>query len=270
MVKDGNFYYIDYQGGRLGNAYYDLASLLYSGKTVIDENRRERLLNYYLKITHLNIESFYFVALFRIMQAMGSYGFRGFFERKARFLKSIPNACRNVESILKKQRSYENDVKSIAEKYPEIFHCFIQIIEYGKSLENKIKPKSNLTVEINSFSYRFGIPNDDSGNGGGFVFDCRSLQNPGRYDLYKDKNSRDHQEVRSFLQGQPAITEFLDNVWNIVKPAVQNYVDRNFAHLQISFGCTGGQHRSVYCAEKIAKKLREEFDITLKVEHLQL
>ncbi|GHV35070.1 phosphotransferase [Bacteroidia bacterium] len=266
MLKDNKLYYIDYQGGRLGNRCYDLASLLYSGKTKIPEKSRKILLSAYPII---NIRNFYMVSLLRIMQAMGSYGFRGYFERKERFLKSIPNAVKNVETILTKLNT-ENT--TFSEYYPVLFACFQQIrnsISLDGSQSNRMK-KSDLTVEISSFSYKTGIPKDESGNGGGFVFDCRFLQNPGRYDQFKDKNSRDHQEVRDFLNTQPAVAEFLDNVWQIVQPAVQNYVDRNFEHLQINFGCTGGQHRSVYCAEKIAERLRRDYDITIIVKHLQL
>jgi aminoglycoside/choline kinase family phosphotransferase len=268
MLKGNKLYYIDYQSGRLGNRYYDLASLLYSGKTEMAEASREMLLS--PMCSRKDVRSFYKVALLRIMQAMGSYGFRGYFERKERFLKSIPNAVKNIEKIL---TQLESEDETFSESYPALFSCFQQIINSisldGVSQLNRIK-KSNLTVEINSFSYKIGIPKDESGNGGGFVFDCRFLQNPGRYDQFKDKNSRDHQEVRDFLKMQPAVAEFLDNVWQIVQPAVQNYVDRNFEHLQINFGCTGGQHRSVFCAEKIVERLQRKYDITIIVKHLQL
>jgi aminoglycoside/choline kinase family phosphotransferase len=285
MLKDNKLYYIDYQGGRLGNHYYDLASLLYSGKTEIPEKSREMLLSLaYSKASPscgcengeispiINTQNFYMVALLRIMQAMGSYGFRGYFERKERFLKSIPNAVKNLDEILKKFEDGETITKRGANilEYPELLRCFQQIIRANGCIPSKKGKSSLLTVEINSFSYKTGIPKDESGNGGGFVFDCRFLQNPGRYDQFKEKNSRDHQEVRDFLKKQPAVAEFLNNVWQIVQPAVQNYADRDFEHLQINFGCTGGQHRSVYCAEKIAERLRSEYDIAIIVQHLQL
>jgi len=265
MVKDDEVYFIDYQGGRKGALQYDLASLLYDGKADIPESVRAELFNYYIaelkKLKKVDEEEFaaYFkgFVLIRIMQAMGAYGFRGFYEKKQHFLKSIPFALKNLEYLLK-------DIK-IPVKIPHLLAVLGQLI-HSEVLKEIGKVSSNLTVTITSFSYRSGYPDDPYGNGGGHVFDCRAINNPGRYPEYKLLNGTDL-EVQKFLEQKSEIGIFLDSVKTIVDQSVKSYLDRGYTHLSVSFGCTGGQHRSVYSAEKLAEHLKNNFAINVVVKH---
>jgi hypothetical protein len=267
MLKDGKVYFIDYQGGRKGALQYDLASLLYDAKANIPEAEREELLEFYLdelsKYKHVDREKFKALfggyVLIRIMQAMGAYGFRGFYEKKQHFLKSIPFALKNLEMLLAKN--------TIQVKLPELFKVLKAVTE--STYLRTISPMNDrLTVRISSFSYKKGIPKDPSGNGGGFVFDCRAIHNPGKYLEYKHLTGKDPQ-VQKFLEEKSTMGEFLASVYSLVSLSVEVYISKRFTHLCVCFGCTGGQHRSVYAAEKLAEYLRNNYPVTVVVKHIE-
>jgi aminoglycoside/choline kinase family phosphotransferase len=270
MIKNDELYFIDYQGGRKGALQYDVASLLLESKANIPFELRDELLNFYLNelkryfpVNENEFRKFYKgFALIRILQAMGAYGFRGYFEKKDHFLKSIPFAIKNLEVIISQDFPLE---------LSELQKAFIQIIESEKlkSISESIQTSGNLTVTIKSFSYRKGMPEDDAGNGGGYVFDCRLLHNPGRYDEFKKLTGKD-QPVIDFLLSQTDALEFTNNVYSIIDRAVNNYLKNNYTNLLVSFGCTGGQHRSVFCAEELAKHLIEKFDIKIELQHTEM
>ena len=266
MIKDDEPWFIDYQGGRKGALQYDLASFLYDAKADIPQYLREELLDKYIESAkkHFPLDGdkfkkeFYPFVLIRIMQAMGAYGFRGFYEKKVHFLKSIPYAIKNLSWILD---NIEIDIN-----IPHLISALREITKSDK-LKN-IAKTSILNVSITSFSYKKGIPQDTSGNGGGFVFDCRWIHNPGRYEPYKKLNGRD-QPVIEFLDKEIDMEIHLNSVYSLVDRAVERFIDRDFTHLMVNFGCTGGQHRSVYSAEHLAKHLKEKFNIKIKVHHIE-
>jgi len=267
MLKDGGVYFIDYQGGRRGALQYDLASLLYDAKANIPEAEREELLDFYLdeleKYKHIDRDKFKSLyggyVLIRIMQAMGAYGFRGFYEKKEHFLKSIPFALKNMETLLAKN--------TIKVDVPELFKVLKSVTE--SAFLKSISPQNDrLTVRITSFSYKRGIPKDPSGNGGGFVFDCRAIHNPGRYPEYKHLTGKDEQ-VQKFLEEKSTIGDFLTAVFSLVSHSVEVYSSRGFDHLCVNFGCTGGQHRSVYAAEKLAEYLKNNYPVTVVLKHVE-
>ena len=255
MIKNGLPFFIDYQGGRRGALQYDLASLLYQAKANVPEDIREELLHHYLDTLEelipvdrdAFIKYYYGYVFMRCVQVLGAYGFRGLYERKEHFLQSIPFALRNIKWLL------ENEMLSV--DLPEMRQALEALIA-SKQFEpfDKIKASSSfLTVRINSFSYKQGgVPADDSGNGGGFVFDCRFIHNPGRYEPYKKLTGRD-EAVINFLQHHSQMGDFLQDVFRIVDEAVENYIERSFTSLQVNFGCTGGQHRSVYAADALGQ-----------------
>jgi len=266
MLVDNEPWFIDYQGGRKGALQYDLASLLYDAKANIPQYLREELLDLYIKnaSNYFDLDGekfkkqFYPFVLIRIMQAMGAYGFRGFYEKKSHFLKSIPFAINNLSWIL------ENIKFDL-----EIPHLLSALKEITKSEKLKnISKKDDLKVSINSFSYKKGIPQDTSGNGGGFVFDCRWIHNPGRYEPYKKLNGRD-QPVIDFLDKEDDMKIHLNSVYTLIDRAVEKFIDRDFTHLMVNFGCTGGQHRSVYSAEHLAQHLKEKFNLKVRVHHIE-
>ena len=270
MIKNGKPYFIDYQGGRKGALQYDVASLLFDSQADLPNNLRTEFLEYYIvsankikKINKKNFLKFYYgYVLIRLLQMFGAYGYRGYFEGKAHFLKSIPYAVKNLEWLLKKSK-----IKSTI-KMPELFSALDKIIE-SKELQKfnwKDSSPGKLTVRINSFSYRDKIPVDISGNGGGFVFDCRAIHNPGRYEKYKSLNGTD-KPVQDFLTVQPEAQLFLNETFDLVDKTVENYIDRGWSDLMVNYGCTGGQHRSVYCAERLAGFLRKKYDINVVLVH---
>lgn len=264
MLHDGTPYYIDFQGGRRGAAQYDVASLLYSAKSDIPEPIRQELLNHYIdglsKKTPLDREEFlsYFwgYVLMRIMQAMGAYGYRGYFERKDYFLNSIPLAINNLRTII------ENHPLPI--DVPHLTEVLRKVADSELTAHTSIP--QGLTVTINSFSYKKGIPQDTSGNGGGYVFDCRALPNPGRYAEYRCYTGKDR-PVIEFLQGDEAVENFLAGAQQLVGPSIKKYLERKFTSLTVSFGCTGGQHRSVYCAERLGEWIKNNFDCQVIINH---
>lgn len=271
MVKEDKVYFIDYQGGRKGALQYDIASLLYDAKANIPQTLRDELLEYYLlslsKIKIIDNKEFlkyyYGFVLIRILQALGAYGFRGYFERKDHFLKSIPFAVQNLSWLLRSKK-----LKISAPYLLSLVEQIVQSPEIQKYEWND-SAKDKLTVLITSFSYRNTLPVDLSGNGGGFVFDCRGIVNPGRFDEYKPFTGMD-QNVQAFLDKEPTAQEFLKNTFTLVENSVDSYMNRGWNNLMVNFGCTGGQHRSVYSAERLASYLSRRKDIIVELKHTRL
>ncbi|MCJ7554361.1 MAG: phosphotransferase [Ignavibacteriaceae bacterium] len=271
MLKDDKSYFIDYQGGRKGPLQYDVASLLFDAKAELTFEMRTELLEFYISLIKdkYGIDKYSFIEyykpfiLIRILQAMGAYGFRGFYERKSHFLKSIPPALNNMEWLL---NNWDTSLK-----LPHLFKCLEQMINSDELRKHDypLLHESDLTVSIKSFSYKKQIPKDHSGNGGGFVFDCRAIHNPGRYEQYKHQTGRD-EDVIDFLKKESDIDKFLENVFQLVDLSVENYITRGFKNLMVSFGCTGGQHRSVYCAEELAKHLHDKYKVKVQLMHTEL
>jgi hypothetical protein len=266
MLRGGEPWFIDYQGGRRGAAQYDIASLLYDAKADISESVRTRLLERYVnalsRLADVDpgrfLETYRGYVLIRIMQAMGAYGYRGFFERKPRFLESVPYAARNVAGLLE---------AGLPVELPELESVFRRIVEAWADRRSPIGPLPGLTVHVTSFSYRQGLPPDETGHGGGFVFDCRALPNPGRYAEFADVNGCD-ERVIEFLEAAPEIEAFWSRVFPLVDAHIANFRDRQFSDLSVAFGCTGGQHRSVYFAERLARHIREQHpDVTVQLGH---
>jgi aminoglycoside/choline kinase family phosphotransferase len=271
MVKDGQPWFIDYQGGRKGALQYDLASLLYQAKANLPDTLRTHLLEHYLnhieKYKQVDRPAFtgYFYAyvLMRTIQVLGTYGYRGIYERKAHFLKSIPFALQNIKSLFVNNR--------ISLFLPTLQDTLMRLaaLDRFKPFDQEKGANSKLTVKVNSFSYkRGGIPGDKSGNGGGFVFDCRFLNNPGRYEPYRKLTGRD-ESVKQFLRHKSQMPDFLNDVYRIVDEAVENYIERGFSSLMVNFGCTGGQHRSVYAADSLAKHLEEKYNVSVVLHHIE-
>lgn len=267
MLVDSEPWFIDYQGGRKGPLQYDIASLLYDAKAAIPVHMRQELLSLY--ITELTkyirvdrdqfVNLYYGFVLIRILQAMGAYGFRGYYENKPHFLQSIPFAVHNLEYILSNHKLTVN--------LPSLNTVLDKIIANPDFRHYNFK-ETSLVVAIYSFSYKKGIPHDHKGNGGGFTFDCRALPNPGRESEFKKYSGKDL-PVIGFLRKEPSVDEFLSHVFAIVDQSVKKYIERNFSSLVVSFGCTGGQHRSVYCAEELAKHIRSKFPVTLEIIHTE-
>lgn len=265
MLHDNTISFIDYQGGRKGALQYDLASLLYDAKADIPQNVREELfefyleeLNKYMQVDHDEFKAYFTgYTLIRIMQAMGAYGFRGFYEKKEHFLKSIPFALENLKYLLK----YNN----MPIQLPELFKV-LKAVSKSTFLKKVGEQSGTLTIQINSFSYKKGLPIDPSGHGGGFIFDCRAIQNPGKYDEYKQLTGKDP-EVIKFLESNSDVADFLSNVYALIDQSVGVYLARGFNSLHVSFGCTGGQHRSVYCAEKLTEYLKNNYSVNVVLTH---
>jgi aminoglycoside/choline kinase family phosphotransferase len=268
MLRDGNPWFLDYQGGRKGALQYDIASLLYDAKADLSPELRQQLLDHYLQalagFIEIDREVFmkrYFAYVYvRIMQALGAYGFRGFYERKPHFLQSVPYALKNVCWLL-------NHV-SLPVALPTLMGAFRNMVTSDK-LQNLASEGDGITLRIASFSFHHGLPQDETGHGGGFIFDCRSLPNPGRQERFKTLTGKDAPVV-DYLNGQEAVRQFLASVMSLVDSSVSNYQSRGFKNLMVSFGCTGGQHRSVYLAEQLAKHVRRKGGVEVIVRHLEL
>ncbi len=265
MLLEGQPYYIDYQGGRRGAAQYDAASLLYSAKSNLPEPVRQELLTHYINclstIQPIDKEAFrqrfYGYVLVRIMQALGAYGYRGYYERKDYFLGSIPLAIRNLRQVV--------ECHPLPIDLPHLNLVWQRIVE-SEEAESPAATATGLTVTVTSFSYKKGLPQDPSGNGGGFVFDCRALPNPGRYPEYRCYTGKDR-PVIEFLKGDEAVERFLAGAQQLVGASIRKYLERKFTSLTVAFGCTGGQHRSVYCAERLAKWISDNFDCQIVINH---
>ena len=268
MLRNGSPWFLDYQGGRKGALHYDIASLLYDGKADLPPALRQELLDHYLDVLSAYIdldrdafmEHYYAYVYVRILQALGAYGFRGFYERKAHFLQSVPYALKNLRWLAHNVR--------LPVALPSLLDA-LQAMQASEKLRNLSAPAPGLTVRVFSFSFHNGIPADESGNGGGFVFDGRSLPNPGREEQYRQLTGKD-EPVIEYLDRQPGVHEFLDHAFSLVDSSVANYRQRGFSNLIVSFGCTGGQHRSVYLAEHLAEHLRGTNGVDVKVRHIQL
>jgi len=269
MIKDGEPYFIDYQGGRKGALQYDIASMLFEAKTHLKPEVRQELYEYYISVLKKyhsfdeeKFTSHYYAYIYiRLMQAMGAYGFRGLYERKELFLQSIPKALEHL-------RWLRENVK-LPLNMPQLERVWDFLVE-NEHIRNLAKTPNYLTVHISSFSYKEGIPSDSSVHGGGFVFDCRALENPGRYDEYKSLTGKDA-EVIKFLESKSDVQTFFAHVSSIISQSVTTYQKREFDYLVVNFGCTGGQHRSVYMAEKLAQYLKKQFShIKIDLQHCQL
>ena len=269
MVKDNELYFIDFQGGRKGPLNYDVVSLLYQVKAQMPQDVRDELVNYYKvelsqfvdpKTMKFDLYQPYFVHL-RLLQVLGAYGFRGLIQKKSHFIESIPYALKEIQALAKAQPLDDS---------PELHHIILQFNKIEQRYQAILQPPTGkLTVTVNSFSFKKGYPDDFSGNGGGFVFDCRALPNPGREPEFKTKTGRDW-EVIDYLMAKPPVHVFLDHVKAIVGQSVDNYRERHFSNLMVSFGCTGGQHRSVFFAQTIYDWLKTEYpDICLKLNHIE-
>jgi aminoglycoside/choline kinase family phosphotransferase len=269
MVKGNDLYFIDYQGGRRGALQYDLASILFEAKTCLPADLRQELLEHYLKKLRMIspeaadefMNHYYLFVLIRILQAMGAYGIRGIIENKALFLQSIPYAIQNLRWLL--------DNTLIPVDLIELKACLESICDLEEWRDIQESGYSKLRITINSFSYRKSLPRDHSGNGGGHVFDCRALPNPGRYEEYKQLTGRDT-KVIDYLRDKKEVAQFLDSVKTIVSQSIESYQSMDYTSLMVSFGCTGGQHRSVYCAEKLNEFLNEQFQLETVLVHKEL
>jgi aminoglycoside/choline kinase family phosphotransferase len=274
MIKEDNsVHFIDYQGGMKGAPQYDAASMLWQARANLPAAWKENLLTDYIhafentinnKIDNAIFRSQYYgYVLIRLLQVLGAYGFRGLFERKAQFLTSIPLALNNLKEFLQKQ--------SLGISLPE-FRKVLDICISHEIIHHftpaQATDETPLVVKISSFSYKKGIPQDDSGNGGGFVFDCRGILNPGRIEKFKTQTGRD-KEVKDYLEQQTQIPEFLNSIFDIVDISVEDYINRGFESLVINFGCTGGQHRSVYAADAMARHLRNKFKVKIELKHIE-
>jgi aminoglycoside/choline kinase family phosphotransferase len=272
LVKDNKVHFIDFQGGMKGAPQYDVASLLWQARANLPDDWKNNLLEDYMDafetITGSQLERTVFrsqyngYVLIRLLQVLGAYGFRGLFERKAQFLTSIPQALNNLKSFI--------DDNSMGISVPE----FKRVLEIcvDEEIIKRFTPiqadeSTPLVVKICSFSYKKGIPEDTTGNGGGFVFDCRGIENPGRYEQYKTIHGR-NKPVMEFLERQTRMQDFLNSVFDIVDISVEEYIRRGFTNLSVNFGCTGGQHRSVYAADALARHLKNKYKVQIDLCHI--
>ena len=268
MLRDGRPYFLDYQGGRKGALQYDIASLLYDGKADLPPELRQELLDHYLDClgSYIDLqrdafmEHYYAYVYVRILQALGAYGFRGFYERKAHFLLSVPYALKNL-------RWLAHNVK-LPIALPALMDA-LQSMLASEKLQGLASSAERLKVRIFSFSFHREIPTDESGNGGGFIFDARSLPNPGREEQFRQLTGKDA-AVIDYLNQQASVHQYLANVQSLVDASVSSYQRRGFKNLMVSFGCTGGQHRSVYLAEHLAQHLRASGGVEVVVRHIEL
>ena len=266
MVKDGEPWFIDFQGGRRGPIEYDLASFLWQARAAYPDSLKQHLIDVYLQALapyrKVNTPEFraslHNIVLFRTLQVLGAYGFRGYFERKPHFIQSIPAAIDNLRSLL------TQDIEGC----PYLTLLLRDVTELPQFYPQPTPQDVKLTVRVVSFSYRKGLPQDDSGNGGGFIFDCRGMHNPGKYDCYKKITGADAPVIQ-FLEEHGEVQHYLEHVYGLVDPTVDKYIERGFANLMVSFGCTGGQHRSLYCANHLAEHLKQKYAdrITILLEH---
>lgn len=273
-VQNEEVHFIDYQGGMKGALQYDVASLLWQARANLSEDWKTSLLEYYMdcagEILQTPVDRGRFISqyngyvLIRLMQVLGAYGFRGLFERKAQFLTSIPLALTNIKWFM------ENKKMGIAlPEYERVINIMVQDEIINRFRPLQANDSTALVVTINSFSYlKTGYPKEKSRNGGGFVFDCRGMMNPGRFEEFKALNGRD-KPVIDFLEQQTEMPQFLNGVYNIVDISVEDYIKRNFESLTVSFGCTGGQHRSVYAADSLARYLWNKFKVKINLNHIE-
>ena len=261
MLVDGRPYFIDYQGGRKGPVHYDVASFLWQAKANFPDDLRYELIKTYIaslkKYREVDeaafIKKLRLFVLFRTLQVLGAYGFRGYFEKKPHFIQSIPFALNNLRELL----------RSGFDDYPYLTGILNEMVGLKQFADTQ---KRELEVRVFSFAYKKGIPNDVSGNGGGYVFDCRAINNPGKYERFSHFTGLD-EEVIKFLEEDGEMELFLDNIYPLVDSHVKRYMERNFTSLMVSFGCTGGQHRSVYAAQRMAEHISKKFGIKVSLVH---
>lgn len=289
MVLNDNPYFIDFQGGRKGPIYYDVASFLWQAKANFSAEIKSHLISIYLeevqKYQTIDKTSFFstlrYFVLFRLLQVLGAYGYRGLLQQKKHFIESIPFAINQIKDL----------ILTNFDEFPYLMKILNSLIDYSPlqsqagiqdllhktkqgNIDCIIEPKkieidhilSPLTVTITSFSFKKGYPIDESGNGGGYIFDCRGMHNPGRYDAYKQSTGMEANVIR-FLEERGEVFQFLNSIKDTITPHIECYIKRGFSHLSIGFGCTGGQHRSVYCAESLAKYIHEKFGIAVNLIH---
>lgn len=271
LLRDGEPYFIDFQGAMQGPPQYDMASLLWQVKADLPVSWKEELFNNYIenmaRIQKSRVEEIHFrkgyqqFVLLRLLQVLGAYGFRGLIQNKPHFISSIPGALRSLQRFL-------SDNPHLP-AYPELRTflerlCEERMLSRYPAAQEAGEPK--LRVSVFSFSYKNGIPGDQSGHGGGFIFDCRGIKNPGRIEAFKTLSGMDIPVIR-YLERETLMPPFLDHVMGMVSLTVEDYLSRSFEHLSIGFGCTGGQHRSVYAAEQTAEYLRNRYQIPVDVIH---
>lgn len=261
MLVDGRPYFIDYQGGRKGPVHYDVASFLWQAKANFPDDLRDELIKTYIASLkkYREVDEAAFVkklrlfVLFRTLQVLGAYGFRGYFEKKPHFIQSIPFALNNLRELL----------KGGFDEYPYLTGILNEMVGLKQFADTQ---KRELEVRVYSFAYKKGIPNDVSGNSGGYVFDCRAINNPGKYERFSHFTGLD-EEVIKFLKEDGEMELFLENIYPLVDSHVKRYMERNFTSLMVSFGCTGGQHRSVYAAQRMAEHISKKFGIKVSLVH---
>jgi len=271
VQEDGSVHFIDYQGGMKGAPQYDVASMIWQARANLPDDWKNKLLEDYMdafeQLINVPLDRGVFKSqyngyvLIRLLQVLGAYGFRGLFERKAQFLTSIPLALRNLKEFFENQ--------SLGISVPE-FRKVLDLCVADEVIQHftptQATEQTPLVVKISSFSYRKNIPPDETGNGGGFVFDCRGILNPGRIQSMKTQTGRD-KEVKDYLEQQTKMIDFLNSIFDIVDITVEEYIKRDFASLMVSFGCTGGQHRSVYAADALARHLKNKFKVKIELKH---
>ena len=296
LDDEGNPWFIDFQGGRRGPYYYDLASFLWQASAKYPNKlRRELVYEYYNSLKNYTevpssrhfVERLSLFVLFRTMQVLGTYGFRGYYEQKKHFIDSIPPAIQNLRELLKLNcfpYPYMMDMLRRLTELPQFAlieqaavnradgykvtdnNVYKSHPQDGPATFSKYDGNGPLVVRVYSFSYRKGIPEDQSGNGGGYVFDCRSTHNPGRYEPYKKLTGLDEPVIR-FLEDDGEILTFLDSVYKLADAHVRRYIQRGFTSLMFCFGCTGGQHRSVYSAQHLAEHINRKFGVRVEITH---
>lgn len=262
MIHNGEPWFIDFQGGRKGPYYYDLASFLWQAKANFPDSLRYELIEQYIDVLKkykvVDTATFYtqlrHFVLFRTLQVLGAYGFRGYFEKKPHFMQSVPFAIANLRQL----------ISTPFAEYPYLSELLAKLVDM-KQFSDEMQ-RHALKLKVFSFAYKKGIPNDTSGNGGGFVFDCRAINNPGKYERYKPFTGLDAQVIK-YLEDDGGILKFLDHVYELVDTSVSCYIERRFTSLMVSFGCTGGQHRSVYCAQHLAEHVSKKFGIQVELVH---
>ena len=274
MVHQDKVYFIDFQGGMKGALQYDVASFLWQAKAELPEQWKESLLNYYIeevdKLLETSLDKKIFISqynsyvLIRLLQVLGAYGFRGIFERKAHFLVSIPLALNNLKSFLEQKHT-----NFALPEFERLLNLVVSDEIINRFTNIKSDKDTPLVITINSFSYKkTGYPKDETANGGGFVFDCRGILNPGRIEEYKTQTGKD-KPVKDYLEQHTEMPNFMNNVYNMVDISVTDYLKRGFTSLVVSFGCTGGQHRSVYAADALGRHLRNKFNAKINIHHIE-